>query len=86
MKRILAPALLACVLLFSPAGAQAQKFIFTPQWTAKSTTLQDAVIIELKQDGRVASPMRAILLDRRVKPVRISKYCIREPARSTQGI
>ena len=44
--------------------------------SGKSTTLQDAVIIELKQDGRVASPMRAILLDRLVKPVRISKYCI----------
>lgn len=36
MKRILAPALLACVLLFSPAGARAQKFIFTPQWTAQA--------------------------------------------------
>ena len=44
--------------------------------SGKSTTLQDAVIIELKQDGRVASPMRAILLNRRVKPVRVSKYCI----------
>lgn len=36
MKRILVPALLACVLLFSPTGAQAQKFIFTPQWTAQA--------------------------------------------------
>lgn len=44
--------------------------------SGKSTTLQDAVIIELKQDGRMASPMRGILLDRRVKPVRVSKYCI----------
>lgn len=43
-----------------------------------STTagLNDAVIIELKQDGRCASPMRNILLDLRVHPMRVSKYCI----------
>ncbi len=35
-----------------------------------------AVIIELKQDGRVRSQMKDILLKHRVKPVRISKYCI----------
>ena len=34
------------------------------------------VIFELKQDGRASSPMKGILLDHRVKPVRISKYCI----------
>jgi len=44
--------------------------------TDKETSLQDAVIIELKQDGRAASQMKGILLDHRVKPVRISKYCI----------
>ncbi|MBQ8061137.1 MAG: polyphosphate polymerase domain-containing protein [Bacteroidales bacterium] len=38
--------------------------------------LQDAVVIELKQDGRASSRMKGILLDHRVKPVRISKYCI----------
>ena len=36
----------------------------------------DAVIIELKQDGRADSPMKRILLNHRVKPVRVSKYCI----------
>jgi len=41
-----------------------------------SATLQDAVIIELKQDGRAASSMKGILLDLRVKPVRVSKYCM----------
>lgn len=41
-----------------------------------STTLQEAVIIELKQDGRAASQMKGILLDHRVKPTRISKYCV----------
>ena len=40
------------------------------------TALGDAVIIELKQDGRAASPMKGILLDHRVKPARLSKYCI----------
>ena len=39
-------------------------------------TLGDAVIIELKQDGRAESRMKSILLRHRVKPFRISKYCI----------
>lgn len=41
-----------------------------------SASLPGAVVIELKQDGRAASPMKGILLDHRVKPLRISKYCI----------
>lgn len=49
---------------------------FTNFRTGKETTLQDAVIIELKQDGRTESPMKEILLERRIKPVRVSKYCI----------
>ncbi|MBR3386644.1 MAG: polyphosphate polymerase domain-containing protein [Bacteroidales bacterium] len=44
--------------------------------TGLETSLGEAVIIELKQDGRAASPMKGILLDHRVKPARISKYCI----------
>lgn len=40
------------------------------------TSMMDAVIIELKQDGRSYSPMKRILLDNRVKPFRVSKYCI----------
>lgn len=44
--------------------------------TGKKTSLQNAVIIELKQDGRADSQMKGILLDLRVKPVRVSKYCI----------
>ncbi len=44
--------------------------------TGKETSLQNAVIIELKQDGRAASQMKNILLDLRVKPARVSKYCI----------
>ena len=44
--------------------------------TGLETALGDAVIIELKQDGRAASPMKGILLRSRVKPARLSKYCI----------
>lgn len=44
--------------------------------TGLETSLRDAVIIELKQDGHAASQMKGILLDHRVKPTRISKYCI----------
>ena len=44
--------------------------------TGKSASLLDAVIIEIKQDGRSESHMKRILLDRRVKPVRVSKYCL----------
>ena len=46
--------------------------------TGKHVSLEDAVIIELKQDGHAASQMKHILLNNRVKPVRISKYCIAE--------
>lgn len=44
--------------------------------TGLTTELGPAVIIELKQDGRAGSEMKGILLDHRVKPVRVSKYCI----------
>lgn len=38
--------------------------------------LDEAVIIELKRDGRKRSTMQDILLSLRVKPMRISKYCM----------
>ena len=44
--------------------------------TGRRRTLKDAVVIELKQDGRAASTMKGILLDHRIKPLRVSKYCI----------
>lgn len=50
--------------------------LFTNYQTGKKASLADAVIIELKQDGHAASQMKNILLNRRVKAVRISKYCI----------
>ena len=42
----------------------------------READLYDGVIIELKQDGRAVSAMKGILLGLRVKPFRISKYCI----------
>jgi len=44
--------------------------------TGLSGGLGPAVIIELKQDGRAESEMKRILLDHRIKPIRVSKYCI----------
>lgn len=44
--------------------------------TGSIANLDAAVIIELKQDGKAGSEMKDILLSHRVKPVRISKYCI----------
>lgn len=50
--------------------------LFTNYRTGRKASLQDAVIIELKQDGHAHSQMKDILLCHRVKPVRVSKYCI----------
>ncbi len=41
-----------------------------------SADMGDLVIVEVKQDGNVPSRLRNILLECRVKPIRISKYCI----------
>ncbi len=49
---------------------------FTNYRTGKEASLEDAVIIELKQDGRAASRIKEIFLDHRVKQVRLSKYCV----------
>lgn len=49
---------------------------FVNRRTGREATLKDAVIIELKQDGRADSEMKKILLGRRVKPLRVSKYCV----------
>lgn len=49
---------------------------FANHVTGMEASLPEAVIIELKQDGRISSPMKRILLRHRVKPFRVSKYCI----------
>lgn len=50
--------------------------IFRNLRNGNEASLRDAVIIEIKQDGLCPSPMKQILLDLRVKPMRVSKYCI----------
>ena len=44
--------------------------------TGKRFTYPDLVIIELKRDGNVPSPMLGIMQQVRVHPLKISKYCI----------
>jgi len=51
---------------------------FTNFRTGHKASLEDAVIIELKQDGHAASQMKGILLAHRIKPTRVSKYCVAE--------
>lgn len=51
---------------------------FTNFRTGHKASLEDAVIIELKQEGHAASQMKGILLAHRIKPTRVSKYCIAE--------
>ena len=49
---------------------------FVNRHTRLSATVPDLVIIELKQDGNVPSFFKKVLLDLRIKPKRISKYCL----------
>ncbi len=49
---------------------------FVNRRNRNEASLRNGVIIELKQDGRADSQMKRILLDHRVKPIRVSKYCI----------
>lgn len=44
--------------------------------TGIDTTFENLVIIELKRDGNSPSPMLGILNTLRIKPLKISKYCI----------
>ena len=44
--------------------------------TGEKKSYDQLVIIELKRDGNVYSPMTKIMLDNRIKPLKISKYCI----------
>ena len=44
--------------------------------SGESKTFPELVIIELKRDGNVPSRMTDIMLSLRVKPLKISKYCI----------
>ena len=44
--------------------------------TGTSKTFENMVIIELKRDGNSPSPMLGIMNKLRVKPMKISKYCV----------
>lgn len=44
--------------------------------TGISKTYQPLVIIELKRDGNSSSPMLYIMQQLRIKPMKISKYCV----------
>ncbi len=44
--------------------------------TGESKTFPELVIVELKRDGNVPSPMNKIMLDLRIHQLKISKYCI----------
>ena len=53
--------------------------------SGESKAYPNLVIIELKRDGNVPSPMTKIMLDHRIHPLKISKYCI-GTALTTPGI
>ncbi len=44
--------------------------------SSTSASMDPLVIMELKQDGRARSLLKEVLLDLRIKPYKISKYCI----------
>lgn len=53
--------------------------------SGEKKTFEDLVIVELKRDGNVPSKMTHIMLDLRIHPLKISKYCI-GTALTTPGI
>ena len=44
--------------------------------SSTSASMDPLVIMELKQDGRARSLLKEVLFDLRIKPYKISKYCI----------
>ena len=49
---------------------------FRNRHTGQTAEVPDLVIIELKQDGNVPSFFKELLLELRIKAMRISKYCL----------
>lgn len=41
-----------------------------------SASVEQMVIVELKQDGRYTSTMKRLLRDLRIQPMKVSKYCL----------
>ena len=50
--------------------------IFNNYISCTSASMDPLVIMELKQDGRAHSTLKEVLFDLRIKPYKISKYCI----------
>ena len=50
--------------------------VFNNLVTGTTATMDPLVIMELKQDGRTHSLLKEVLFDLRIKPYKISKYCI----------
>ena len=49
---------------------------FTNIRSGAQVSLPEMVIVELKRDGNVPSPMIGIMQSLRIKPLKVSKYCI----------
>ena len=49
---------------------------FTNIRSGATVSYPEPVIVELKRDGNVASPMIGIMQQLRIKPLKVSKYCI----------
>ena len=49
---------------------------FTDMVNGKAAKMAPLVVMELKQDGRAHSLLKDVLFDMRIKPFKISKYCI----------
>ncbi|MBR4391199.1 MAG: polyphosphate polymerase domain-containing protein [Bacteroidales bacterium] len=50
--------------------------VFNNFVSGTTASMDDLVIMELKQDGRARSLLKEVLFDLRIKPYKISKYCI----------
>ena len=50
--------------------------VFNNLVTGTTASMDPLVIMELKQDGRAHSLLKEVLFDLRIKPYKISKYCI----------
>lgn len=49
---------------------------FNDKMSGKMAKMAPLVVMELKQDGRAHSLLKDVLFDMRIKPFKISKYCI----------
>ena len=80
---VISPHLRTCfrrITLVNKAKTERLTIDLNLEWTnlinGTRKTFPDLVIIELKRDGNVPSPMLRIMNEERVQPLKISKYCI----------